>query len=128
MTAQPRGKDGGEEMGSPGMRTTRNAPLRERLGPADWFCWGCAGWPTRRSRDARVCPECGDPQRMAAAVGYEFKWDPEKARANLRKHGVSFDEATTVFGDPPRDHHQGPAAFAAGGPIGAPRRFTTCAA
>ena len=29
-----------------------------------------------------------------------FEWDPEKAGANFRKHGVSFDEATTVFGDP----------------------------
>jgi hypothetical protein len=29
-----------------------------------------------------------------------FEWDPRKAEANLRKHGVSFDEASTVFGDP----------------------------
>lgn len=29
-----------------------------------------------------------------------FEWDPEKARRNLRKHGVSFDEAVTVFYDP----------------------------
>ena len=29
-----------------------------------------------------------------------FEWDPEKADANFRKHGISFDEATTVFGDP----------------------------
>ena len=29
----------------------------------------------------------------------EFEWDPTKARANLKKHGVSFDEAATVFGD-----------------------------
>ena len=29
-----------------------------------------------------------------------FKWDEEKARANLKKHGMSFDEATTVFADP----------------------------
>jgi hypothetical protein len=33
-------------------------------------------------------------------VGYVFDWDPEKAESNLRKHGVSFDEASTVFGDP----------------------------
>jgi len=32
-------------------------------------------------------------------VSYYFEWDPEKAAANLRKHGVSFEEATTVFGD-----------------------------
>ena len=29
-----------------------------------------------------------------------FEWHPSKARANLRKHGVSFREAATVFGDP----------------------------
>jgi hypothetical protein len=29
-----------------------------------------------------------------------FEWDEEKARANLEKHGVSFDEAQTVFDDP----------------------------
>jgi uncharacterized DUF497 family protein len=33
-------------------------------------------------------------------VSYYFEWDPEKAVGNLRKHGVSFEEATTVFGDP----------------------------
>ena len=30
----------------------------------------------------------------------EFEWDPAKARENLEKHGVSFEEATTVFRDP----------------------------
>jgi len=30
----------------------------------------------------------------------EFEWDAEKAESNLRKHGVSFEEASTVFGDP----------------------------
>ena len=29
-----------------------------------------------------------------------FEWDARKAKANLRKHGVSFDEACTVFDDP----------------------------
>ena len=29
-----------------------------------------------------------------------FEWNEEKASSNLRKHGVSFDEATTIFGDP----------------------------
>ena len=28
-----------------------------------------------------------------------FEWDPKKAATNLRKHGVSFDEAATVFQD-----------------------------
>ena len=31
---------------------------------------------------------------------YEFDWDPEKARRNVAKHGVRFDEAMAVFVDP----------------------------
>ncbi len=30
----------------------------------------------------------------------EFEWDPNKATTNEKKHGISFSEATTVFGDP----------------------------
>ena len=30
---------------------------------------------------------------------FEFEWDPAKATSNLRKHGVSFDDAATVFAD-----------------------------
>lgn len=29
-----------------------------------------------------------------------FEWDQEKAKQNLKKHGVSFEEAATVFYDP----------------------------
>ena len=29
-----------------------------------------------------------------------FSWDPAKAAANMRKHGVGFPEAVTAFGDP----------------------------
>jgi uncharacterized protein len=42
-----------------------------------------------------------------------FEWDPEKARRNLAKHGVSFDEASSAFADPlsltidDPDHSQG---------------------
>jgi uncharacterized DUF497 family protein len=28
-----------------------------------------------------------------------FEWDPKKAESNLEKHGVSFEEAGTSFGD-----------------------------
>ena len=31
---------------------------------------------------------------------YLFEWNPVKAEENLRKHGVSFDEASESFGDP----------------------------
>ena len=30
----------------------------------------------------------------------EFEWDESKAKKNLKKHGISFHEAGTVFGDP----------------------------
>jgi len=30
----------------------------------------------------------------------KFEWDPGKADRNLRKHGIAFAEASTVFGDP----------------------------
>ena len=31
---------------------------------------------------------------------YVFECDPAKAMVNARKHAVTFDEASTVFGDP----------------------------
>lgn len=30
----------------------------------------------------------------------EFEWDGDKAASNVTKHAVTFDEASTVFGDP----------------------------
>lgn len=43
-------------------------------------------------------------------MAYRFEWDKRKATSNLKKHGVSFDEASTVFDDPsalifPDDDH-----------------------
>ena len=35
-------------------------------------------------------------------MGLTFEWDEKKAAANLRKHGVSFEEAASAFGDPCR--------------------------
>ena len=29
-----------------------------------------------------------------------FEWDEKKAIQNIKKHGISFEEAATVFGDP----------------------------
>ena len=37
---------------------------------------------------------------MPTIVEGDFEWDSGKARSNLAKHGVSFEEATTVFDDP----------------------------
>ena len=33
-------------------------------------------------------------------MAFLFEWDPHKADGNRLKHGISFDEAKTVFGDP----------------------------
>ena len=33
-------------------------------------------------------------------MALQFEWDPNKDRRNRKKHGVSFDEASTVFADP----------------------------
>ena len=33
-------------------------------------------------------------------MGYNFEWDSKKAEANRKKHGVSFEEAASVFFDP----------------------------
>jgi hypothetical protein len=33
-------------------------------------------------------------------MSVRFEWNKDKAAANLEKHGVSFDEASTVFDDP----------------------------
>lgn len=32
-------------------------------------------------------------------MALDFEWDPAKAEANLKEHGVSFDEATTILRD-----------------------------
>lgn len=32
-------------------------------------------------------------------MSIKFEWDPRKARRNLRKHGIDFDEATTIYAD-----------------------------
>jgi hypothetical protein len=37
---------------------------------------------------------------MAERFVYRFAWDPEKAAGNRGKHGVTFEQAATVFRDP----------------------------
>ena len=46
----------------------------------------------RRRRDSRTT--------VQGSRGRHGEWDPTKAVANRKKHGVSFPEATSVFGDP----------------------------
>ena len=37
---------------------------------------------------------------LLAVTEYIFEWDPQKAEQNVRKHGVTFEEASHVFSDP----------------------------
>lgn len=37
---------------------------------------------------------------MATTIYGDFEWDNAKAAANVRKHGVTFEEASTVYEDP----------------------------
>jgi len=79
--------------------------------------------PTRDTNDFMYLQRlgrAGDAGRSASAVGLgsrpesryiphmRFQWDKEKAATNLAKHGVSFEEATTVFGDPLSDTFDDP--------------------
>ena len=43
----------------------------------------------------------GWPQRIPVLQEFvRFRWDPRKAKQNERKHGVTFEEASTCFDDP----------------------------
>jgi hypothetical protein len=33
-------------------------------------------------------------------MALKFEWDANKAKSNLGKHGISFEETSTIFGDP----------------------------
>ena len=54
----------------------------------------------------------------------EFEWDPLKAATNLTKHGVSLEEATSVFGDPLATTTQDP-DHSRGEELGGNIRFST---
>lgn len=63
---------------------------------------------------------------------FRFEWDPRKAAANLRKHGVSFAEARTVFYDanallrPDEDHSDEEDRFLLLGLSGRLRTLVVC--
>ena len=61
---------------------------------------------------------------MAYISGMGVEWDPEKERANLDKHGVSFGEAATLFSSDgdylevyDEEHSQDEDRFIAVGPV-----------
>ena len=44
--------------------------------------------------------EIKDSLRYNRCVEIKFEWYPDKETSNIRRHGISFSEAATVFGDP----------------------------
>lgn len=61
----------------------------------------------------------------------DIEFDPRKAASNLKKHGVSFDDAATALLDPMAlaredDDAQGEARFVAVGMSGAGHLITVC--
>jgi uncharacterized protein len=65
-------------------------------------------------------------------VAYRFEWDPKKAASNLKDHRVSFNEATSAFGDmlamnmPDPDHSEGEERFLVLGMSSASRLMVVC--
>ena len=57
-------------------------------------------------RNAACCSQWPLTVTDSAVGNIEFAWDRRKARSNLVKHGVSFEEAQTVFLDDDPDHSE----------------------
>ncbi len=49
---------------------------------------------------AYLVPQQWDFGLSAIRHAMRFEWDPDKAKSNLKRHGVSFEDAMTVFFDP----------------------------
>ena len=63
----------------------------------------------------------GGPFLLEQSMAYIFDWDQAKAAANAEKHGVTFDEASTVFGDPLSVLQRDPGPFEQRGAVSSPR-------
>lgn len=53
-----------------------------------------------RRRSGVIGCTCRTSSALGAGMGTTFVWDESKALSNVQKHGISFDEAATVFADP----------------------------
>lgn len=75
-------------------RQRRRAPVQWLANPDRCTWW--AQWTVHGA------PLAGNTalQAVDLAMALDFEWDLEKATAKQKKHGVSFEEASTVFGDP----------------------------
>lgn len=56
-------------------------------------------WAALDERKRRSGARLAGPSLLSYILWVEFAWDRRKAAANLKKHGVSFEEAATAFED-----------------------------
>jgi len=70
------------------------------------------GYQMPATQMGHVCCLLGGVENLHRPLGYLarvlFEWDPDKADANLQKHGVGFEEAAAVFWDPLADTYDDP--------------------
>ena len=86
--------------GRPALETSatyvvRNPPVLAGETPAMTAGTGCS-----TTTEASQWIDFAGGVQFHRAMPLGFEWDENKSRANLAKHGVSFEEAATVFGDP----------------------------
>lgn len=80
-------------------------PRRGGGGPRAWYVKSHHD-VTPESSDPMTLISVGtlseDPRIKSGAILHfvDYDWDDEKAESNLEKHGVSFEEAATIFDDP----------------------------
>ena len=76
---------------------------------SEMYNWFTEGFDTKDLQEAKGLLEdlsMGEPWELYPQgrerndMHLTFEWDEEKARTNLRKHRVSFDEAKSLFNDP----------------------------
>lgn len=73
-----------------------------------------------------------EPEGVRFPADLAFEWHIGKAAANLKKHGVSFEEASTIFGDenqlviPDREHSFEELRYLIIGRSGRDRLLTVC--
>jgi uncharacterized DUF497 family protein len=67
-------------------------------------CAGNGRWDPLRNVGWRLIPIANYPLEICILYVYieeaDIDWDPEKARSNLKKHGVCFSDAEMVLSDP----------------------------
>ena len=93
-----------------GKATPNAAPVRQEIPYKDFpmhaislfACWDGEHWVIMLPSEYWACPAIALILKINYSVvmsNIKFEWDARKASANEKKHGISFDEARTVFFD-----------------------------